>query len=243
MNLKATLQCTTSPPTVLLLDGLKGGCGKSFVARIVAYEFDRHQQPWEGLDGDNANAHLNRFAGRGASVSRFDGSHPTEAYDAVLDAIGSTPHSILVDLPAGIGSLEASYPMMCMATAASGHRILRMFVMTDGHDAVQQLSASAPSFPHCDTVAVLNKRSAKADDFALWYGSKTRHAMLAGGGREISFPRLHEPTQKFADNKFVSFAELLELPDMPTSVRFNLRHFLNICSGQLDPLLQFGNRS
>jgi len=239
MVVKPALPPAMPSPILILADGCKGGVGKSFIARITAHLFDRRQLPWVGLDGDNANAHLYRFCRGSGSVSRFDGSHPTEAFDPVLNAMSSSRH-ILVDLPAGVGVLEAAYPMIAMAAADAGYRIVRLFVLNDGIDSVQQLRASAPSFPYRDTVAVLNKRSPKLDDYSVWQKSNTRELLRSGGGRELTIPLLHQPTQKFADANLMSFAELLALPDLQAATRYNLRHFLKICGDQLDPVLQLG---
>ena len=180
-----------SPAPVLVADGDKGGVGKSFLARVLAYLVSSTGLDWAGFDLDARNAHLTRFH-QNMDVTRFDWTQPM-AWDQLYGQIMRIDASkvLLIDLPAQAGQvLSREYPRLLATARHTGRPLLRFWCLSRSFDSVNLLSQGLGAVPCADTFAVKNLLDAHLESFDLWDMSKTRETLLSGGGTELCLPML-----------------------------------------------------
>lgn len=198
------------PRPVIISDGDKGGAGKSFVARILAYLLTQGEHSWAGFDLDPRNAHLQRFH-KGMDVIRIDWTDPT-AWDRLYDAIMEVDPSrvVLIDLPAQVGTVASREYARLLATSDHVRRpVLRFWSLTRDFDSVNLLAQTLDMLDRRNTFAVLNLRHAAPEDFDLWLGSNTRRALIESGGSELRLPRLPSGVAAAIDAADLAFSDAI----------------------------------
>ncbi|TRW17738.1 P-loop NTPase family protein [Glacieibacterium frigidum] len=229
-------QLPVNPPSIELVilaaiffDGIKGGVGKSWVARLFAYFLQLEMVQWAGVDGDPNNPHLFRF--HPSNTTQTDATNDT-GFDVVLDAMGGQrATSLLVDLPAGAGArLGSQMPALRAAASAENMRLIRVFVMEPTYDSPNQFKATGLVVDAQDTLVVLNNRFGRSDAFDFWRGTETRAEFLKSGGTEANIGKLDDKVVSYFEvnpmNLKLSFLDALSNSDVPGRVRFRLTVYL-----------------
>jgi hypothetical protein len=221
-----------------LVDGEKGGIGKSHQTRLIVHLLTTAGLQVIGADGDKGNPHLDRFYANTIEVHRF-ALRDQEEWFRLTDLIGATdPHAaIVIDAPAGVSDfLRAWMPTLKIALAELGRPLVRVWVMNTLVDSVIRLSGSKDLIPLEDTVVVLNGREGLPEKFVHWNVTRLRAELIATGGHEIFVPALHQATNETVHRLQLSFAEAAEaLPSF--SQRVTLRAWLAECSRAFEPVL------
>lgn len=223
------------PLPIILVDGEKGGVGKSQLARLLVHLLTAAGIPVVGADGDKGNPHLERFYAKSIEVHAF-ALRNVEEWFRLTDLIADADRRavIIIDAPAGVSDfLREWMPSLDVALEDLGRPLLRVWVMNTLVDSVIRLAASRDLIPLENTRAVLNGRDASRDKFVYWDSTNLRRDLLAAGGQEVFVPALHAATNESVHKVQLSFAEAARaLPSF--SQRVTLRAWLTACSSAFD---------
>lgn len=178
--------------SLVLIDSDKGGQGKSIQARALTYQLSSRGVPLALFDGDERNAHLERFYGQRLNTTRFDARSEagwTELFNG-LDQL--EPNQVaLVDLCAGAGAHLHNEAARLLANQEFGMPLIHVWMADASEDSVRLFRDLLPIAPAEQTVFVMNmKDNASLDRFGIWMNSHTRSQFIADGGTEITLPRL-----------------------------------------------------
>jgi hypothetical protein len=235
---KTCLNSTTALAPILISDGDKGGAGKSFLARILAYLLTHAGFPWEGFDLDPRNGHLSRFH-KDMPVERVDWTVPAEwnrLYDRISEVEDS--HALLIDLPAQVGTLAAREFPRLLATAKHFKRpVFRFWTLGRDFDSVNLLAQTLDLVELQNTFAVLNLRSASREDFELWNGSNTQTRLLKGKGAELQLPALSPGVAAEIEANDLSFHQALSSLKQPY-FRFDIEAYLETIQREFATVLE-----
>jgi hypothetical protein len=226
------------PRPVIISDGDKGGAGKSFLARILAYLLMQGGHSWAGFDLDPRNAHLQRFH-KGMDVTRIDWTGQT-SWDRLYDGIMEVDPSrvVLVDLPAQAGTVASrEFPRLLATANHVGRPVLRFWSLTRDFDSVNLLAQTLNLLDLRNTFAVLNLRHATPEDFDLWLGSNTRRTLIASGGSELRLSRLPSGVAAAIDAADLAFSDALSHVRQPY-YRIDIEAYLAEISREFAPVLE-----
>ena len=167
------------------VNGDKGGVGKSWLARIIAWQMLLDGVPVEGIDGDPRNAHLRRYYGGSFTVHR-PYLRSEQGWSELIDTVASAADdtAILIDLPAGAGDdLETQMRRLVRGLPAD-RPVVHIWVACEEEDSITLFDrvrwlAKAPS-----TAFVMNGRFGSPETFELWRNSRLREEHLRDGGLE-----------------------------------------------------------
>ena len=178
--------------SLVLINSDKGGQGKSIQARALTYQLSSRGVPLALFDGDERNAHLQRFCGQQLNTTRFDARSEagwTELFNG-LDQL--EPNQVaLVDLCAGAGAHLHNETARLLANQEFGMPLIHVWMADASEDSVRLFRDLLPIAPVKQTVFVMNmKDDASLDRFGIWMNSHTRAQFIADGGTEITLPRL-----------------------------------------------------
>lgn len=188
MRARKVLECSS----LVLINSDKGGQGKSFEARALTWQLGVRGMPLALFDGDERNAHLQRFCGEQFKTIRFDARSEagwTELFNG-LDEL--EPNEVaLVDLCAGTGAHLHKEAARLLANQDFGMPLIHVWMGDASEDSVRLFRDLLPIAPVKQTVFVMNMRDdASLDRFGIWLNSHTRAQFIADGGTEITLPRL-----------------------------------------------------
>jgi hypothetical protein len=223
---------------IILVDGEKGGVGKSQLARLLVHLLTTAGIAVVGADGDKGNPHLERFYAKSIEVHAF-ALRNVEEWFRLTDLIADADRRavIIIDAPAGVSDfLREWMPSLDVALEELGRTLLRVWVMNPLVDSVIRLAASRDLIPLENTIAVLNGRDASRDKFVHWDSTNLRKDLLAAGGQEVFVSALHDATNDSVHRLQLSFAEAAQaIPSF--SQRVTLRAWLTACSRAFETVL------
>ncbi|MFW2831681.1 hypothetical protein [Sphingomonas sp. ID0503] len=179
-------------PVIVVVNGDKGGVGKSFGARVAAGLLHRSGVNVHGFDCDARNAHLDRYYSSSFPVTRVQ-LRRESGLEALFDRIEGHPDALaLVDLPANIGDvIEREMPRLISVADALKRPIIHVWVADEEYDSITLLKRVQHLAPPTHTLIVLNGRfAASPREFRLWQESDVRAELIAGGARETFLPVL-----------------------------------------------------
>ncbi|WP_454888723.1 nucleotide-binding protein [Sphingobium indicum] len=193
----------TSPPLpIIVVNGDKGGIGKSLIARILAAFLRSAGYLVVGFDCDARNAHLDRYYRSVMPVTRAYLRH-TDGWGLLLDGWENSPSNaaLLVDMPGNVGdALEREMHRVNRAVAKLNRDILHVWVIDEEEDGITLLNRVKDFAPPEKTLIVMNGRFGDSPrSFVLWHESELREEMLAAGASETFIPALQiRPRTKIA---------------------------------------------
>ena len=193
MKIKTTNSVLTSGSAPLvILNGDKGGVGKSFLGRTLTWKLSAAGVPLVLFDGDERNAHLDRYYGGVLKVTRFDARSEdgwTDLFSGIDDVAEDAV--ILVDLPAGVGGQLQRELVRLRENEELGTPTIHVWVGDHSEDSVRLFKDLADVAPAEQTAFVLNKKDdEQLQRFGIWLNSNSRAAFRAEGGVEVTLPRL-----------------------------------------------------
>ena len=226
--------------SVYLFHGDKGGVGKSLLAAtFIEYLLARYQ-PVTIVDTDWRNGDVARVFQESAIPTIAANLRQRDGWIELANTLDTTAaHDIIVSLPANIGA-ELTDQAAFLRDAISGlHRSLTIFwVMNRSADSVALLRPVLEAFAASTAlVAVKNLYFGDPDRFARWAQSKTRHAFLNAGGKEMDFEELLDSV---VDETFLAHPPK-RLTDASLSYgrRLTLRRWLDRNFASFDALSDF----
>ncbi|MFK4004570.1 hypothetical protein [Qipengyuania sp. NPDC077563] len=192
---------------ILCVDGGKGGVGKTFLIRLLAYLLTVHNISWVGFDVDPTNQNFIRFHAN-EDITFIDWTDPSE-WDRMFSLMSQAdPNSvILIDLASQVGSvLPVQYRRM-QATADHLQRpLLRLFCVAAEYDSLNILNQTMNQVSCDRTFAVKNMRAATKRDFREWNESNTRTEFRSQGGSELIMPELSNAAARELERQDLPFA-------------------------------------
>lgn len=182
---------------VMISHGDRGGCGKSTLTATLGECILHKGLPLIVVDSDTQNPDASRyFNGSGATIHKIDLRVP-QGWREVLSLLeGEKTADVLVNLPAGIGSVFDARLADLINVSIELKRSLAVFwVMNRTPDSISLL---APVLTGCanspvQIVAVRNLYFGDTAKFTRWNESKTREKLISGGGLEIDLEELDAP--------------------------------------------------
>lgn len=184
--------CGVESAPLVIIDGDKGGIGKSFLGRTLVWMLSNAGVSLVLFDGDERNAHLERYYGGIFPVTRFD-ARSAKGWTLLFDRIESAPADavILVDLPAGAGQQLQHELFRLRENEELGTPTVHIWVGDHSEDSVRLFKGLADLAPARQTAFVLNKKDdEQLQRFRIWLNSNARAAFRAEGGLEVTLPRL-----------------------------------------------------
>jgi hypothetical protein len=185
------------PGTVILVDGDKGGVGKSWFSCTLLDCLLKLAAPTAAVDADTRNADVQRMFRSTMPILQTNLREHTGWMD-LLDFLVANPEAItVVSLPAGIGDTMKKEAAAFLQNMKMLNRdIGLMWVMNRQADSVNLLNqalgliGSGLSFK----VAVKNLMYGETERFIRWDNSQTKKKFEASGGITIDLTELHERT-------------------------------------------------
>jgi hypothetical protein len=193
----STNTLTLKPGTVILVDGDKGGVGKSWASCTVLDWLQKLGAPVAAVDADTRNADVHRMFKGTMPVLHANLRDHTGWMD-LLDFLVEHPAEItVVSLPAGIGdTMKKEAPPFIQNMKMLNRDLGLMWIMNRQADSVNLLNqalthiGSALSFK----VAVKNLMYGDSERFIRWDNSQTKKKFETTGGITIDLTELHERT-------------------------------------------------
>ena len=192
---------------LVVTGGDKGGVGKSFQARVLAWQLQLRGIPLALCDGDERNAHLERHYSSQLSAVRFD-ARSEAGWTSMFNHLDnvSADHAVVVDLPAGAGGILHREAARLIANEGLGMPTIHVWVAAPGEDSVRLFRDLMTIAPASRTAFVMNKRSDEnLGRFDIWMNSRTRAEFLAEGGLEVTLPKLLQRPHDMIANERLPF--------------------------------------
>ena len=224
---------------VIWVTGGKGGVGKSTFARGLLDVLLDAEVKVAAIDGDPSNSQLFRYyqsVGDGVQCVDLDRQGKADVLlnqmeagkaDVFLIDVAAGGSQTLLDLEQDIGLISEAMEM--------GFRFTLVSVMSRIKDSVNLLKASLEMTQGFDVqhVAVKNLYFGEGDRFRLFDGSKTKAALLEGGGVVLEMPELFDDTYELLDQLNLPFRSLLCDDEFPRAQRSRIRKWLVEFAGEL----------
>lgn len=185
------------PGTVILVDGDKGGVGKSWASCTVLDWLQALKVPAAAVDADTRNADVHRMFKGVVPVLHANLRDHTGWMD-LFDFLATNSTAItVVSLPAGIGDTMKKEAAPFISNIKMMERDLGlMWVMNRQADSVNLLNQALGHIGSALTfkVAVKNLMYGESERFIRWENSQTKKKFEASGGITIDLTELHERT-------------------------------------------------
>lgn len=198
-------KCAAGP--LVAIGGDKGGVGKSFQARVLAWKLHSRGIPLALCDGDERNAHLERHYSSQLNTVRFD-ARSEAGWTSMFNHLDNVPadHAVVVDLPAGAGGILHQEAARLIANEDLGMPTIHVWVADHGEDSVRLFRDLMIIAPASRTAFVMNKRNDEnLGRFDIWMNSRTRVEFLAEGGLEVTLPKLPQRPHDMIANERLPF--------------------------------------
>jgi hypothetical protein len=175
--------------TIHFVGGVKGGVGKSVVARLLAQLFIDRELAFAALDGDRSNAALVRYY---ADFTRAVELDRLESTDQILESALDAERVVLVDLPA-----QSHRPLQrwfeetdaLRYARESGVSLVFWHVTDGGFDSVSHLERLLHTLAGAVQFVVVENQG-RSKDFSQFEGSPARQRVLELGGQIVRLPEL-----------------------------------------------------
>jgi hypothetical protein len=191
-GLKEALVNPKTPTKIHLIDGEKGGVGKSLFARtLMQYAIDK-QMKLTLVDADRTNADVSEVYSDGAKTASFS-ENEKKSYDADQIFNLALTQSVVVNLPAQVYLLVnewISRNSVLEVGVQYDIRLVKWFVCTGAYDSVKLFIESLDKFK--DTIThVLVKNYAMCDEWErVLEKPELKSAIAKYKVQEVVFPKL-----------------------------------------------------
>lgn len=228
---KTTPINTQTPLThIHLIDGEKGGVGKSFFARtLLHYLSVKKISDFVLIDADNTNPDVSEVYG-GERINFSENELKAYAADRIIEL--ALNQSVIVNLPAQIYPIVKDWiinnDLIALGqTPEANIRLIKWFVCTGAVDSVKLFEESYKDFGEKITHVLVKNYSFSQDWDAISIN-------VDGKFREVKFPKLTPLERDTVVSGSLSFATALESPELKILGRQRLRNFLLEAIASLD---------
>lgn len=215
-----------------LIDGEKGGVGKSLFARVmVQYCLDRGL-PYTLVDADITNPDVKRFYPKDAKDTVFsEAQKKSHEADLIFDLAMSKP--VIVNLPAQVYPLVTNWieeGRLLEIGSEYGIDICKWFVCNGGYDSVQLFKESMSHFGE-KMCHIFVRNMGLTDEWGFleddedFVNLKNTH-LKSGVMKIIDFPQLTYKERYYLDAKQLNFEAARKEKKMPVLSKQRLHTFL-----------------
>ncbi|WP_017301614.1 hypothetical protein [Nodosilinea nodulosa] len=209
-----------------LVDGDKGGVGKSFVSSTLIQYFLDRSIDFIPVEADRYNPDVaNRYGELTFQFAIFSDDERQTQADQLRDLAVKQP--LIISLPSQVGQpLNTWLDMACFDAAENGVSFVRWFVTSGTFESLNlfqiALERHGANFPH-----VLVKNWGVSDDWSeLSALSDLNKLMKRHKVQVIDFPRLPWQETNLVQKKNWTFAQARAAADLPSMSRTKVKRFL-----------------
>jgi hypothetical protein len=228
----------TQQRRIILVTGLKGGVGKSVMARQLLDRYLRVGAEVDAYDSDQDNPDLSRFYKKKAPVLLLDLSSKM-AFDTVLDRLATGQNRAMVDLAAGAGGalryLIKGDINLAAALQELEAKLTLVFVISRSRPSLAALRQSLTDFENvpADWVIVRNNYYGEPKKFSRYESSNAREIALARGAVELDMPELLDDLFDDIDQSSTPFCDALDSETLSFTNRRRIRAWVERFDAEL----------
>lgn len=234
VNWKNTTNNHTPPSVPLtcihLIDGEKGGVGKSFFTRVLMHYLEENKiSDFVLVDADNTNPDVFEVYG-GERINFSENEFKAYAADRIIELALS--QSVVVNLPAQVYPIVKDWiinnDLIALGQQPEANiKFVKWFVCTGANDSVKLFEESMRDFGHGITHIFIKNYSFTPD----WSNVEIN---VVGDVREIKFPKLSPMERDAIVRNKLTFASAKESKDIKILGRQRLRNFLSEVFTEID---------
>jgi hypothetical protein len=242
---KQEVGVSKQPTEIHLIDGEKGGVGKSLFARVLIQFFQDRELPFIPVETDRSNSGIAEFYPAKCKYAAFveDEDQLDKADDVYNFALLKT---VIVDLPA-----QAYRPVSTWIKKNSMFELARFdsvsfykwFVCDGGYDSLQLLKKTLEEFGD-DIHHILVKNLGKCEDWTHLDDEDWKSLLASKNVKVISFPKFYHMERNRIDMKRLSWndalAETNNLAGFHSISRSRIKSFLREAHAEIASLKLFG---
>ncbi|GJD22683.1 hypothetical protein RIVM261_076390 [Rivularia sp. IAM M-261] len=213
--------------TIHLIDGEKGGAGKSFVSRAFIEYIQEKSLDFSIVDADSSNRDIEKIY-TGCTEAYFsDNEKLHQEADKIFEM--ALKKSVLVNLPAQVYEKVTSWidnNSLISLGQENGIRFIKWFICTGGHDSVQFFLKSLKHFDK-DLTHVLVKNQGLCDDWKYveeldeYQNAKNKHNFTV-----IEFPKLAHWEKNMVDRLQIDFTSATTHKELGVVSKQKVKNFL-----------------
>jgi hypothetical protein len=241
-NDEDSLVVPKQPTKIHLIDGEKGGVGKSLFARVVVQYHLDNELPFIAVETDRSNPAL---AGIYSDVCQFaffsEDENQLDKADPIYNF--ALKKSVIVDLPA-----QAYRPVknwivknnLIELGKEDSVSFYKWFVCDGGYDSLNLLKQTLEEFGD-DIQHILVKNMGKCEDWQhLVLDDKLQELLIVKNVIIIDFPKFYHMERNSIDMKRLTFSEALEPVNFHSISRQRIKSFLRASYNAIASLALFG---
>lgn len=215
-----------------LIDGEKGGVGKSLFARVMVQFCIDKNQPYILVDADRSNPDVKKFYPENACEAVFsEALSKTHEADLIFELARKSDKAVIVNLPAQVYSLVTNWiekGRLLEIADRYGVDVCKWFISNGGYDSVDFFKKSLSKFedklPH---IFVKNKGMTEEwgflDSEREYQDLKQKYKKSM---QEIEFPLLYPGDRYYIDSKNLSFEAARNSDEMAAMSQQRMHTFL-----------------
>jgi len=190
-----TAEQTKQVPRCIIVQGDKGGVGKSFVARALADYLRNKEEKLLIIDSDTSNPDVSRMFESHLPCKLADLDNGDGWMDVIDYIVGYKDHTIIINTPGGIGKHMKKHIKLLVDYLSKQNIPLELWwTLSLNHDAVNLLENAYKEYGHhfakLRVVCNLHFSDGNHAPYCLWEGP-FRSNIENAGGMTIWFPGLH----------------------------------------------------
>ena len=226
--------------TLHLVDGEKGGVGKSLFCRVLL-EYAQHKKfadKIEFVESDITNPDVGKvyFPGSGYRTAEFSlEERKRQSADHVFEL--AMKQSVIVNLPSNISMSVNDWmkrnQVVSLGEEFYGVRVCKWFVCTGNHSSIEKFRESLAQFGKKIT-HVLVKNQMIHDDWPI--DDELAALIKENGVVQMNFPRFDMAERNKVDALQLTFGKALSDPKFTALGKQRIRNFLVGCYEELDKL-------
>lgn len=228
-------------PTIHLIDGEKGGVGKSFFARVMVQYFINKNFAYTLVDADKNNPDVyNLYKDKSHIISFSEASKKLHDADKIFDLALKTP--VIVNLPANIYNLVKLWierNRLLDIGFEHGVDFCKWFVSNGGFDSVQMFKDSLKHYKN-QLHHIFVRNQGLTDDWKFLKDDSELQELLnkyKATIKTIDFPLCDYYERYFLDAKKLPFSQILEVADIPLLSKQRIQFFLEDSYKQIAKIL------
>jgi hypothetical protein len=239
---EANLVVPKQPTKIHLIDGEKGGVGKSLFARVVVQYHLDNELPFIAVETDRSNPAL---AGIYSDVCRFaffsEDENQLDKADPIYNF--ALEKSVIVDLPAQAYRSVKGWIIknnLIELGKEDSVSFYKWFVCDGGYDSLKLLKQTLKEFGD-DIQHILVKNLGKCEDWQhLALDQDLQDLLTSKDVKIIEFPKFYHMERNSIDMRRLTFSEALEPANFHSISRQRIKSFLRESNKAIASLALFG---
>ncbi|MDO8828467.1 hypothetical protein [Methylophaga sp.] len=222
-----------------IIDGAKGGVGKSLVGSFYASAVLSQGTSLTLIESDQANPDVARRFQHHTGVVLADLSD-RDGWISLLQALETIEsRDIVMPMPAGLNNIGEIQELLSLTLASLGIELQVIFCLSRQNDSIalidQSLGSGLSAFA-TRAIALKNGFFGRDETFDRWRNSDQRTRWINAGFAEAFFPELHHQLIDLLENDPQPLHAMLTA-ELPVVLRIELDNWLRAARSSLDLLL------